>query len=476
MDREDPWKTWDCPIMPPSFSDLSLKQTTAQKSHTAPEKTTIRIYYSPPSARRILLSAVPFEDEDKSEKKQEEEGPHCHYSKHINEMNVCDNLQGTLPFQCQSMIKQGPFAVIRSNSSSGFQSPGVSSTSCLPFSGWEVSGNLSDDMKEMTASVLESRTRTISGSRSVGVISIGTQTHTQPQVNSIGLQTDTYQSVCASKHRSPRVSSFVSGNPQNNSSSLERMPGPLEKPPPCSSPKLQRRHSISSPLSSSSSSSNTTNSSYSFNLASMSSSSLTNSSKLEPPMERSVWGLPHCSSSNTKTSSTFRGSSERSAGRRTAGIHKYGLVQEFFRNVCGRGEKLNPPNPGGEKVPDIRRDHASSAKLKKTEVPPSRIPTVPMGRTDSVTRIVNHRFMKQGRKDEPRPTQTQTQGQYQNPTKTPMNKGFGPATLEVGNINCVRSTIYPYQQLCFFQNVVLPKELRSLYLALNVSLLFIFDI
>lgn len=447
MDREDPFKTWDCPIIPTSFSGLNLKQTTAQKSHTAPEKTTIRIYYSPPSARRILLSAVPFGDEDKHEKKQEKEEPYCQHSKHINELNVCGTWQGTLPFQCQSMIEQGPFAVIRSNPSSGFQSPGVSSSPCLPFSGWEVSGNLSDDMKEMTASVLERRRRSISGNRSVGVISIGTQTHTQPQVNSIGLQTDIYQSMCANKHRSPRVPSFVSARSQKNSYSLERMPGPLDKPPSCSaSPKLQRRHSISSPLcSSSSSSSNTTNSPYSFNSASLSSSSsLTSSSKLEPPKECSVWGLPQCSSRNTKPTSTFGGSSEKSAGRKTAGIHKYGLVQEFFRNVCGRGEKQNPPNPGGEKVPDLRRDQASSARLKKTEGPPSRIPTVPLGRSDSVTRIVNHRFMKQGRKDEPRPTQTQTQGQYQNQTKTAMSKdkGFGPATLEVGNINCMRSTIY----------------------------------
>ncbi|XP_026776154.3 protein SOGA1 isoform X1 [Pangasianodon hypophthalmus] len=443
VDREDPWKTWDCPIMPPSFSGLNLKQTTAQKSHTAPEKTTIRIYYSPPSARRILLNAVPFEDKNKCEKKQKKEEPHSHHSKHINETNVCDTWQGTLPYK--SMIKQGPFAVIRSNSSSGFQSPGVSSSSCLPFSGWEVSGNLSDDMKEMTASVLVRRRRSISGSRSVGVISIGTQTHSQPQVNSVGLQTDIYQNVCASKHRSPRVHSFVSACSQNISSSLERIPGPLEKPPPCStSPKLQRRHSTSSHFSSSSSSSSTTNSSNSFNSASLSSSSsLTSSSRFEPPKEHSVWGLPQCSSRNTKPSSAFGGGSEKSAGRRSAGIHKYGLVQEFFRNVCGRGEKPNPPNPGGEKVPHIRRDHASSTRLKKTEGPPSRIPTVPLGRSDSVTRIVNHRFMKQGRKDEPRPPQTQTQGQCQNQTKTPMSKdkGFGPATLEDGPCGCSSRTL-----------------------------------
>ncbi|KAK3518850.1 hypothetical protein QTP70_014983, partial [Hemibagrus guttatus] len=439
VDREDPWKTWDCPIMPPNFSDLNLEQTTAKKSHTAPEKTDIRIYYSPPSTRRILLSAVPFEDEDKCEKKQEKEETLCNHSKSIKETNVCDTWQGTLPFQCQSTIEQGPFAIIRSNSSSGFQSPSVSSSSCLPFSGWEVSENLSDDMKEMTASVLERRRRSVSGSRTV---SIGTQTHTQPQVNSVGLQTDIYQSVCASKHRSPRVTSFVSSHSQNISSSLERMPGSFEKSPSCStSPKQQRRHSSSF---SSSSSNNNTNSSYSFRSASLSSSSsLTSSSRLEPTKEHSVWGLPRYNSSSTKPSSAFGGSSEKSAGRRTAGIHKYGLVQEFFRNVCGRGEKLNPPNPRGEKVPDMRRDHASSARLKKTEGPPSRIPTVPLGRSDSLTRIVNHRFMKQGRKDEPRLAQTQTHGQCPNQTKTPTSKdkGFGPAALEDAPCGCSTRTL-----------------------------------
>ncbi|XP_027026076.2 protein SOGA1 isoform X1 [Tachysurus fulvidraco] len=443
VDRADPWKTWDYPIMPPSFSGLNLKQTTAKKSHTAPEKTDIRIYYSPPSTRRILLSAVPFEDENKCEMKQENRAPQCHHSKRINEMNVCDTWQGTLPIQCQTTIDQSPYAVIRSNSSSDFQSPGVSSSSCLPFSGWEVSENLSDDMKEMTASALEQRRRSISGSRTVGVNSIGTQTHTQSQVNSVGLQTDIYQSVSASRPRSPRVTSFVSAHSQNISSSLERMPGPFEKSLSCStSPKQQRRHS--SPFSSSSSSSNTTNSSYSFKSASLSSSSsLTSSSRLEPPKEHRIWGLPHCSSSNMKPSSTFRGNSEKPVGRSTAGIHKYGLVQEFFRNVCGRGEKPSPPNQGGEKVQDIRTDHANSARLKKTEAPPSRIPTVPLGRSDSVTRIVNHRFMKQGRKDVPQTTQTQTQGQCPNQTKTPMSKhkGFGPAALENAPCGCSSRTL-----------------------------------
>ncbi|TSR39566.1 Protein SOGA1 [Bagarius yarrelli] len=431
VDREDPWKTWDCPIMPPSFPCLNLKQTTANKSHTAPEKTSIRVYYSPPSARRVVLSSVPFEDEDRCEKKQKKAEPYCHQFKRINKTNVCDTCQDMLTFPCQSTIKQGPFALI-SNSSSDLKSPDVLYSSCLPLGGWEVSGNLSDDMKEITASVVEKRSRSNSDRLSVKVISIGTQTHTQTQVKSVGLQTDNYQSVCA-RHQLARSPLFVQS--QDISSPLEWIAEPLEKLPLCStSSKQQQRHSASSPISSNSSSTSITNSSYTFNSVSLSSSasSLASSSRLEPTKQYSVYGLSQCNSSNAKPSSAFGVSTEKSSGCKTSGIHKYGLVQEFFRNVCGRGEKPTPPNSGEKKILGIRRDPASSARVKKKEGPPSRIPTVPLSRSDSVTKI-NHRFMKQGRKDEPRPSQTQTQGQCPNQARTPMNKGksFGPANLEI---------------------------------------------
>ncbi|XP_015460542.3 protein SOGA1 [Astyanax mexicanus] len=468
MDTEDLCKTWDCPIMPPSFPNMNLKQETAQKSHTAPERTTLRIYYSPPSARRIHLSAVAVEDQDEGEEPRDRPEKNCHRpsSQHINgdSTTVYESWLGTLPLECNSTIEQGSVAAIRTSSSSGFQTHGLSSPSCLPFS-LEVSANMSDDMKEMTASVLQSslpstperRRGRDSASHIVGLISTGTQTNTQvqPQVNSVGLQTEGPRSMYAGKHWSPRVTSFVSGRAQPISASLERMSGPTERLPACStSPKLNRRHSTSSPFLSTSSSSTSSNSSSSITsstLSSSSSSSLAISSRLGTSRERGLWSISQCSSSSsawgrsssTRPNSVSGGGSDKPAGRKSAGIHKYGLVQEFFRNVCGRGEK---PNPGGEKAPAVRRDHAGSARVKKAEGPTSRIPSVPLVRSDSVTRIVNRRFMKQGQKDEPRTGQLQAQGQCQGQSqgiKTPISKdkGLGAVTLEDGPCDCSSRTL-----------------------------------
>ncbi|KAI4875976.1 hypothetical protein NFI96_015169, partial [Prochilodus magdalenae] len=453
MDTEEPCKTWDCPIMPPNFPGLNQKQDTAQKSHTAPERTTLRIYYSPPSARRVHLSAVTTEDRDECEEIQERQEQTCHLSSTQyttgDSTTLYESWLGTLPLEYHSAIQRDPIAAIRS---SGFQTHGISSPSCLPFA-LEVSANMSDDMKEMTASVLQSshpstperRRGQDSGNHIVATISTGTQTHTQPRMNSVGLQTEGPRSAYAGKHWSPRVTSFVSGRTQPISASLDRMPGPSERHPPCStSPKLQRRHSASSPFSSSS----TSNSSSSITSSTLpSSSSLTISSRLETSKERGLWSLSQCSSgssawgrtSTTRPSSASGAGSDKPTGRKSAGIHKYGLVQEFFRNVCGRGEK---PSPGGEKAPVVRRDQVSSARLKKTEGPPSRIPAVPLVRSDSVTKIVNRRFMKQGQKDEQGLGQTQGQGQSQG-NKTPISKdkGLGSITLEDGSCDCSSRTL-----------------------------------
>ena len=62
------------------------------------------------------------------------------------------------------------------------------------------------------------------------------------------------------------------------------------------------------------------------------------------------------------------------------------MVSEFLRRVSGRAEK---PVPGsGQK--------AKGGGLKNLERVPARSPAAaPLHRTDSVTRIVNQRFMKQ---------------------------------------------------------------------------------
>uniref|UniRef100_A0A8C1IJH9 Protein SOGA1-like n=1 Tax=Cyprinus carpio TaxID=7962 RepID=A0A8C1IJH9_CYPCA len=409
LDREDPCKTWDSPIMPPSFPALNLNQELTQRSHTAPERTSIRIYYSPPSAKRIQMSSLIAAEEEELEESQEPyfNAVSCGL---VNQDWVAayENWLGSLPFDCQSLMERDSNAVISSTSSSGLQTSSLTSPSRLAFNNLGVSANLSDDMKEITASVLQTsqsspleRKRAKDfGSSIVSVVSIGTQTQSQPQVTTVGLQTDGPRCLYTAKHWSPRVTSFVSSRTPQTSVSLERVPGPADRfQSQTTSPKIQRRHSASSPFSSKSSSSTSPSSSSSFTTSSLSSSSsLSASSRLDNGVkERGLWALPQRASTPSRPSSVSVQGSDKHGGRKNVGVHKYGLVHEFLRNVCGRGEKTNPEM---EKAPAARRDHIGLVGSKKSEHPPSRIPAVPLVRNDSITKIVNRRFMKQSQKEE----------------------------------------------------------------------------
>lgn len=421
LDREDACKTWDCPIMPSSFPGLNLNQELTQRSHTAPERTSIRIYFSPPSAKRIQMSSLVAGEEEECEESQE---PHfsavsCGL---VNQdwVSAYENWLGSMPIDRQNLTERNSIAVISSTSCSGLQTSSIASPSRLAFNSLDVSANLSDDMKEITASVLQtSQSSPLErkrgkefGSNVVSVVSTGTQTQSQPQVTTIGLQTDGPRCLYAAKHWSPRVTSFVSARTQQTSASLERVPGPTERfQPHSTSPKIQRRHSTSSPFSSKSSSSTSPSSSSSFTTSSLSSSSsLSASSRLDyGAKERGLWALSQRASTSSRPSSVSTQASDKPGSRKTVGVHKYGLVQEFLRNVCGRGEKTNPEV---EKAPAARRDHIGLVGSKKSEHPPSRIPAVPLVRNDSITKIVNRRFMKQSQKEEA-VCQSQTQTQRQ---------------------------------------------------------------
>ncbi|XP_016112833.1 protein SOGA1-like [Sinocyclocheilus grahami] len=409
LDREDPCKTWDSPIMPPSFLGLTLNQELTQRSHTAPERTSIRIYYSPPSAKRIQMSS-PIAAEEEALKESQEPHFNAVSCGLVNQdwAAAYENWLGSLPFDCQSLMERDSKAVISSTSSSGLQTSSMTSPSRLAFNNLDVSANLSDDMKEITASVLQTsqsspleRKRAKDfGSSMVSVVSIGTQTQSQPQVTTVGLQTDGPRCLHAAKHWSPRVTSFVSSRTPQTSVSLERVPGPADRfQPQTTSPKIQRRHSASSPFSSKSSSSTSPSSSSSFTTSSLSpSSSPSASSRLDyGAKERGLWALPQRASTPSRPSSVSVQGSDKHGGRKNVGVHKYGLVHEFLRNVCGRGEKTNPEM---EKAPAARRDHIGLVGSKKSEHPPSRIPAVPLVRNDSITKIVNRRFMKQSQKEE----------------------------------------------------------------------------
>ncbi|KAK7129098.1 hypothetical protein R3I94_017343 [Phoxinus phoxinus] len=405
LDREDACKTWDCPIMPSSFPGLNLNQELTQRSHTAPERTSIRIYFSPPSAKRIQMSSLIAGEEEECEESQE---PHFNALScglvNRDWVSAYENWLGSVPIDCQNLTER---AVISSTSCSGLQTSSIASPSRLAFNSMDVSANLSDDMKEITASVLQtSQSSPLErkrgkdfGSNVASVVSTGTQTQAQPQVTTVGLQTDGPRSLYTAKHWSPRVTSFVSARTQQTSASLERVPGPAERfQPHSTSPKIQRRHSTSSPFSSKSSSS-TSPSSSSFTTSSLSSSSsLSASSRMDyGAKDRGLWALSQRGSTPSRPSSVSAQASDKPGGRKTVGVHKYGLVQEFLRNVCGRGEKTNPAM---ERAPAARRDPVGLVGSKKSEHPPSRIPAVPLVRNDSITKIVNRRFMKNSQKEE----------------------------------------------------------------------------
>lgn len=331
--------------MPLSFPDLNLEQMFLERSHTAPEKTAFRIYYSPPSARRVQLAQ-------------------------LKQSPVTDT---------DSVTTVSPWCT----------PPTSFSPLCLG-----LSANLSDDMKEMTASWRQSSSLVRSGSLTGGwvdVVCSGTQTHMKPQMVSVGLQTDGPQGVGTVRNSPSRLlnSSLVSARTQHISSSLERVQGRVERPKPTStSPKLYRRHSTSG------SSSLLSTTSFSTSLSS-SSSSATGS------RERALWNVSHQShtgmtftrSTNSRAAGGQNNSSLSSevSGRNTkphgksAGGNRYGLVTEFLRRVSGRADK---PVPGaGQK--------AGKSSLKNLERVPPRPSAIPLHRTDSVTRIVNQRFMKQ---------------------------------------------------------------------------------
>ncbi|XP_056444598.1 uncharacterized protein si:ch211-197l9.2 [Gadus chalcogrammus] len=338
LDQEEPVKTWDHPIMPCNFPDLDFEQISTERSHTAPESTAIRIYYSPPSARRVHLA----------------------------------------------QLRQSP--------TTDRESVTMVSRRCTPGSPLSplylgLSANLSDDMKEMTASWRrvahsshpEEERRRSSGAW-VEVSCSGTQTRTQPQMVSVGLQTDGPQGVASVRNSPSRVQSPSSARALHNSTSAEKVNGRAARPRQ-TSPKLYRRHSASCLTSTTFSSSSLASSPSSSSSSPSRERALVNLSNQGPA--RKTWARPaHKSTLNTDFGSASRAAKPPS---KAAGNHRYGLVTEFLRKVSGRAEK---PAPGaGPK---------GKSELKNLERIPTRPPAVPLHRTDSVTRIVNKRFMKQG--------------------------------------------------------------------------------
>ncbi|CAJ1084629.1 protein SOGA1-like [Xyrichtys novacula] len=329
LDREDPVKTWDHLIMPSSFPDLDFEQMSLERSHTAPERSAFRIYYSPPSARRVQLAQ-----------------------------------------QKKSPVADGESF----NSASPWCTPLTSfSQLCLG-----SANNLSDDMKEMTASLkqaFQSGSQEVRGrlqGRPKEGACLCAQSSSKPQMVSVGQQTEgTHRSVTTRSSPSRILSpSLASARSHHISTSLDSSPSRMERSR--SSPKLYRRHSsASSPAS-------TTN---------LTSSSSTQSTS----RDRALWNQTHQSPSGLSwvRQTSLRGQNQSPVSStkpptKSAGTNRYGMVTEFLRRVSGRADK---PAPGSTQK--------MKSGLKNLERIPARPPAAPLHRTDSVTRIVNQRFMKQ---------------------------------------------------------------------------------
>ncbi|KAM6458145.1 microtubule cross-linking factor 2 isoform 3-T3 [Liasis olivaceus] len=341
---------------------LEQTQKQMQRSYTAPDKTGIRIYYSPPVVRRLEPPLV----HNREEKIMVEPGFLFTMAK---ESDSSENMYSR--WLC-NFSKQHRELLDGSTVSEKAVTP----VSKFPPSlhDLEISGNMSDDMKEITncvrqairSSSLERKVKSTS-SQTVGLANVGTQTI---QTVSIGLQTDIPRgSIHSSKSWSPRSSSLVSVRSKQISTSLDKVHSRIERPccsPKYGSPKLQRR----------------------------------SSSKLDNSKDRSLWNLhqskqngsawarstttrdsPVLSNINDGLSSLFNvvehsGSTESiwkpgcQESKAKPEAPKYGIVQEFFRNVCGRTQSptLAPDkkDPVGGDNSNKKPEH-SSAMLQQSE-------------------------------------------------------------------------------------------------------------
>ncbi|XP_041112482.1 protein SOGA1 isoform X2 [Polyodon spathula] len=389
VEKLDPFKTWDGPTM--TNHDPSQKHI--QRSYTAPDKTGIRIYYSPPVLRRMEGCVM----QGKNEEKMMAEPGYLFTTAKPKDLGDSENSsESTYGRWLCNFSKQHRDLL---DSSSVPHTVVATAGLPLPFHSLEISGNLSDDMKEMTncvrqairSSSLERKCKD-TASQTVGVTTTATQT---TQFVSIGLQTEGPRTSLHSKSWSPRSSSLMSARSRQISTSLDKVHSKIDRPcysPKYGSPKLQRKLS-------------------------------TSSSKLDSSKDRSLWNLHHrgqngsawARSTTTRDSPVLRGLNDGLSSlfnvvehsgsteslwkgipqesKTKAEVPKYGIVQEFFRNVCGRTQT---PGPGGDRQQKEAVLEDGSKKLDGALAVSS---TLGNTHSDSVAKIVNKRLLKQCMKD-----------------------------------------------------------------------------
>ncbi|XP_017266812.1 protein SOGA1 isoform X2 [Kryptolebias marmoratus] len=288
----DTCKTWDGPSGSHSSSITSQPDLEyVQRSYTAPDRTGIRIYYSPPAVRRmehrrrsrettdlhhIQTGSFSLEHNDtdtglaalNTADSQHQQPASAFTSSYEQWLSSLSKQHRELLESRSSCISSSMPSIIINSVGSGAANRVVDGmTSTSPFHNLEIgeiSANLSDDMKEMTncvrqairSSSLERKSSKEPGSQAVGVCTRSTQTAAQSV--SIGLQTETFPSSRATglhtKAWSPRPSSttsssLASARTRQISTSLDKVHSRIERPccsPKYGSPKLQRRVSSGS--------------------------------------------------------------------------------------------------------------------------------------------------------------------------------------------------------------------------------------
>ncbi|KPP64683.1 protein SOGA1-like, partial [Scleropages formosus] len=392
----EPFKTWDCPSWTSTFPDLDLGHGWVRRSCTAPDKSGLRIYYSPPRTRRITPRPT-----SETGKKEEEMVAKSEEFKSLSNSTESVDSTGTLTITFENWINrlsEQQRDLLENGSASRTSGTGFP----LPFEHLEMSGNLSDDMKEMTYSMrqvarpgpLESRLRDAACQTSEEE-DAGDPKAPVPLLVSVGLQTEAPSSSTATQNRKswpPRVSSLGTARVRHISVSLERVPD-RSKRSRCGSPKLQRRLVCSS-----------------------------STSRLDSGRDHlGLWGLPQrdTSAPALTQSTSAQGSpsgplssvaeeartvvfnkAANKAANKASSAHKYGIVQEFFRNVCSRG---HAPTLGGRQesmktMVSPCGDRRVLVEDKKAEHPASRATS--LVRSNSFSKIVNKRLTNQSPRDE----------------------------------------------------------------------------
>ncbi|XP_060750968.1 protein SOGA1 isoform X4 [Tachysurus vachellii] len=402
--KTEPFKTWDCPST--DIPELKLSMEHVQRSYTAPDKTGIRIYYSPPTVRRMERKVKDLSSNDTQLGQQFFNAPN-------SDQAILPPTTQTSPSHLSASYEQWLSSL--SQQHRDLLEGRTGSSGALHT--LEISANLSDDMKEMTncvrqairSSSLERKSSKDAGSQTVGFTSTGTQT---AKFVSVGLQTESPASSTSrgagfhGKIWSPRPStSLTSARSRQISSSLEKVHGRIDRPccsPKYGSPKLTRRVSASSSSSKLETSSTSSRDRSMWNLPNRSiaqsgsawaRSTTTRDSPVLSGLNDGLSSLFSVVEHTSSMESLCRGDTcpgRQAAGKPScpsvgiilgdSGTQKYGIVQEFFQNVCVQ-------TLSGEKTGAI------------DEPKPECLTGALMG-TDSVTKIVNRRFMRQTLRDE----------------------------------------------------------------------------